>query len=363
MTLHLYFARKFVKTFLGLVAGFGVFLWLVELLENVRRFGGSAGFGKLAWLSLLHLPELLYQILTLIVLLASVVMFLNLARTSELVVSRASGRSALGSLMAPLLAAALMGGLVVAFVNPVVASLSRAHENALDQLRGEDSVVSLTREGLWLRQGRADRQIAIHAARANLDGTRLFDVTFFGFEPDGTPLYRVDAAEAGLTDGAWLLTDAKRWTFEGTVNPEATSERLETMRIASNLTEERIRDSFGTPSSIPIWDLAGFIVQLETAGFSARSHRVWFQSELARPLGFAAMVLVGAVFTLRHTRMGRTGVMVLLAVLSGFAVYLAGNLTTVMGENGQIPVSLAVWTPPVAAICLALAGLLHTEDG
>lgn len=363
MTLHFYFARKFLLTFLGLLAGFGVFLWLIELLEHVRRFGNDAGFGELAWLSLLHLPELLYQILTLIILLASVVLFLNLARTSEMVVSRASGRSALRSLMAPLLMAVTLGAITITLFNPMVAAMSRHYETEIDRMRGEESVVSISGEGLWLRQGRADRQIAINAQRANLDATRLFDVTFFGFSGDGIPLYRINAAEAGLTEGAWVLTDAKRWRFSDGENPEAESEQLGVMLIPSDLTQNRIRDSFGTPSSIPIWELGRFISQLETAGFSARSHRIWLQSELARPLGFAAMVLVGAVFTLRHTRMGRTGVMVLLAVLSGFAVYFAGNLTKVMGESGQIPVALAVWAPPVAAICLALSSLLHTEDG
>lgn len=364
MTLDRYFARKFLMAFLGLTAGFGVFLWLVELLEHVRRFSGDeVGFPMLAWLALLHMPEVLYQILTLIALLASVTMFLTLARTSELVVSRAAGRSALRSLVAPLVTALAIGAVAVALLNPLIAALSRSYEATMNELRGESSVVSISREGLWLRQGRADRQVAIHAAGANLDGTVLQDVTFFGFSPDGRPVYRVDAVEAELTEGAWVLTDAKRWRLDGPVNPEAEAEILGAMLIPSDLTQNRIRDSFGSPSAVPIWELPGFIAQLETAGFSARNHRVWLQSELARPLGLMAMVLVGAVFTLRHTRMGRTGLMVLLAVLAGFAVYFAISLSKVMGESGQIPVTVAVWAPPLAAVCLALAALLHTEDG
>ena len=34
MTLHLYFARRFLSTFLSILAGFAVFMWLVELLEQ-----------------------------------------------------------------------------------------------------------------------------------------------------------------------------------------------------------------------------------------------------------------------------------------------------------------------------------------
>ena len=102
---------------------------------------------------------------------------------------------------------------------------------------------------------------------------------------------------------------------------------------------------------------------LERAGFSARKHNVWFQMELALPLLLMAMVLVGAGFTMRHARSGQTGTMVLLAIVSGFAIFLLRNFAQVLGENGQIPVIAAAWSPPVAALLLALSLVLHLEDG
>lgn len=364
MTLHYYFARKFLMTFGVLIGGFTVFMWLVELLEHIRRFDSNeVGFPQLAYMALLHLPEVLYQILSLLVLLAAIAMFVNLARTSELVITRATGRSALRSLTAPVIAAMLLGVVFVAFGNPLVAALSKEYRAEENRMRGSERIVSVSREGLWLRQGSDSRQTAIHAESANLDGTQLFGVTFFGFDRSDVPLYRVDAAEAELSDGAWIVQDAKRWDFTTGLNPEATAEYSDMMRIATDLTRDQIRDSFGTPSAIPIWDLPAFIKKLETAGFSARSHRVWLQAELAKPLSFVAMVLMGAVFTLRHTRLGRTGLLVLFAVLSGFGVYFTSNLAQVMGDSGQIPVDVAIWAPPTAAILIALGLLLHFEDG
>ena len=135
------------------------------------------------------------------------------------------------------------------------------------------------------------------------------------------------------------------------------------MSLASNLTRDQILDSFGTPSAVPIWDLPAFIARLETAGFAARAHRVWFQMELALPLLLVAMVLMGAGFTMRHARFGRTGLMVLSALLLGFTLYFIRNFAAILGENGQIPVLLAAWGPPVAAVLLPLGLLLHLEDG
>lgn len=363
MTLHLYFARRFLGTFLSILAGFAIFMWLVELIEHIRRFdSGEVSFGQLAYLALLHMPEVLYEVLDLVVLLATVAMFISLARSSELVITRATGRSALRSLLSPVLAALLVGAAIVAIGNPLVAAISKKYDAEENRLRGTERVVSVSREGLWLRQGRPDRQTAIHAQTSNLDGTRLYGVTFLAFDREDAPLYRINAGIAELGDGMWLVSDAKRWSFGG-ANPEAGAETFATLTVPTDLTRDQIRDSFGTPSAIPIWDLPSFIARLEAAGFSARSHRVWFQSELAKPLGFVAMVLIGSVFTLRHTRAGRTGLMVLLAVLSGFGVYFVANLARLMGDSGQLPIAVAVWSPPLAAVLLALGLLLHLEDG
>ncbi|MEM8553850.1 MAG: LPS export ABC transporter permease LptG [Pseudomonadota bacterium] len=364
MKLHLYFAQKYLTLFFMILSGFFIFMWLVELLEHIRRFDASElGFAQLSYLAVLHLPQVLYQILTLVVLLTAVALFITLARTSELVIARATGRSALMSLLAPAAAALLLGLGTVAVLNPLVATTSKLYEVEVSKLRGNASTISVSSDGLWLRQGDGNKQTAIRAARTNLDGTVLFNVVFYGFSNDGTPIYRINATEAALGDGEWNLKNAKIWDFtiDGVVEENAII--AATHSVASDLTPEQIRDSFGTPSSISIWSLPAFIDQLESAGFSARNHVVWFHTELARPLSFVAMVFIGAVFTLRHTRFGRTGLMVLLAILSGFVVYFVSSLTQLMGQNGQLPVYLAVWSPSIAAICLAMALLLHMEDG
>jgi lipopolysaccharide export system permease protein len=365
MTLHFYFARRFFKTFLSVFLIFFAILSLIDLVEQIRRFGGAeAGFGTLIALTLLNTPEGLYRILPLITILATLALFLGLARSSELVVTRASGRSALKSLIAPVIIAFLIGVIAVAAINPIVAATQKQYETVAARISGEASTLSVSKEGLWLRQGSRDGQTVIRAARANLDGTVLFDVTFLGYDPVGAPTYRIEAARAELVPGAWKISNAKEWRFDTSAPiPEVDSFESDQMSLASNLTRNQILDSFGTPSSIPIWELPRFIARLEAAGFSARAHRTFLHMELALPLLLAAMVLVGAGFTMRHTRFGRIGFMVLMALALGFTLYFIRNFAAILGENGQVPIVLAAWGPPVAAVLLPLGLLLHLEDG
>jgi lipopolysaccharide export system permease protein len=350
---------------LGVFGAFAAMLSLLDLIDEIRRYGGQGlRFTQLISLTLLNIPAALYRVLPLVMILATLALFLGLARSSELVVTRAAGRSALRAVTAPLIVAFLAGLVAVALLNPIVAATTNRYELLSDRYEGKEaSALSISEEGLWLREGGEDGQTVINAAHSNADGTALRDVSFLGFDLEGSPEWRVEAAGARLVDGGWLVNDAKRWRFDTTANPESEAERFDTLMLDSSLTLDEIRASFGTPSTIPIWAMPQYIQRLEKAGFAARQHRVWLQMELANPLFYAAMVLVAAAFTLRHTRFGRTGVMILGALLMAFSLYFVRNFAQILGENGQIPVMLAAWGPPIATLLLPLGLLLHLEDG
>ncbi len=365
MKLDLYFGRRFFGAFLLVTSVFFGIVFLIDLVEQMRRFSSDqVGLMEGMRLALLNAPSSMYRMLPLLVILATITLFLSLARTSEMVVTRASGRSALRSLVAPVFSAIIIGVIGVAVFNPIVAATSKQFEIVSSRYANSGaSISSVSDKGLWLRQASGDGQIVIQAQRSNLDGTRFFGVVFYGFDATGAVSYRINAAEAVLEPGAWVLSKAKRWTFDAQDNPETAAVLQAKLEVPSDLTRDQIRDSFGEPSAIPIWELPNFISQLKRAGFSALQHQVWLQMELANPALLAAMVLIGAGFTMRHTRFGRTGLMVLFAVLLGFSIYFLRNFAQVLGENGQLPVYVAAWAPPLAGICMSLGLLLHTEDG
>lgn len=364
MTLQIYFARRFLASMIMVIAIFGGLLWLTDTVENLRRYDPDVvGFPQAAGLAALKLPENLYQILPIMTVLATVSLFVRMARTSELVVTRAAGRSAIRALTAPVTVIALVGMLAVAVLNPVIAATSKMYQQRSDELNGGARVLSISDEGLWLRQGTRTGQLVIHAARASADATVLFETTFIAFSDAGSPIWRMQAARAELIPGAWDIQGAKIWPLAGVENPETRAEVKPAHRVDTDLTQEQIRDSFGAPATIAIWDLPEFIDRLERAGFSAREHRVWLHMELASPLFLVAMVLIGAGFTMRHTRMGNTGRMILLAVLSGFFLFFLKSFAQVLGDTGKVAPILAAWFPAIAGVLLPISLLLHTEDG
>ncbi|HRO12044.1 LPS export ABC transporter permease LptG [Amaricoccus sp.] len=365
MTLWRYILRSFLRAVLGVFAVIALVVILFTAVENMRRYDESgANPGDVIRVTLLQAPEILYQVFPLVLMLASLVTFLRFARTSELVVMRAAGISALRLIAVPVVAALLIGVGFVAAVNPfVAASIKRGQALVDDFGRDGDSLLSFSKEGVWLRQGDPGGQTVIQAMRTNADGTVLTGVTMHRFDDAGTLNARIQAPEAKLTPGAWNLSEAYEWRLDPDGSFNRTPASGGDLYLPTTLTSEEILESFAPPETVGFWDLGRFISQMEESGFSGLRHRLFLQSELAKPALFAAMVLIGAAFALRPTRFGQTGVMILLAVLAGFALYFLKDFAESLGGRGQIPLMVAAWTPPVAAILLAVGLLLHLEDG
>lgn len=369
MILARYVARRFLRSFLLVAGAFLLILLLIDMIEMIRRYANrDIALVEAARLAALNMASSFYAILPLITVLAGIALFLGLARTSEMVAIRASGRSALKVVTAPAVAAAMLGAATVALLNPMVAATGQLFDDAVSEIERNDmQTFSLGDSGVWLRQavvedGQEAGQVVIRARRASPDATTLYDATFLVFDGDSGPVRRIEAREARLGNGAWQLSGVRDYPLDQP-NPEAAALSGETLALASDLTAQRIREGFGRPEAVPVWQLPGFIAGLERAGFSAARHRVWFQMELARPFLMAAMVLIAAAFTMQHVRGRNVGIAVLLAFAGGIGLFFLRNMAQVLGDNGQITPAMAAWTPPLVGALLALTLILQREDG
>lgn len=364
MTLSRYLLMGFLRSVLGVFAVIALVIALFSGVDYLRRYTEeSATMGDIIHLTLLGMPETLYDIFPLILMLASLACFLRLARTSELVVMRAAGIAALRLIAVPVMASIVLGLLAVGLFNPFVAATMRESQILEDDIENESaSFLSFSTEGIWLRQADPDGQTVIQAARANTSGTILSRVRMHRFDGSRMLYARIEAPVARLTAGAWRIDNASVWEKA----PDGRFERVVHQArydLPTSLTTEQILESFAAPEMIGFWKLPGFIDEIENAGFSGQRHRLFFQSELARPLLYAAMVLIGATFSLRPQRFGQTGVMILLAILAGFALYFFRDFAESLGAQGQIPLVVSAWAPALSAILFALGLLLHLEDG
>jgi lipopolysaccharide export system permease protein len=170
-------------------------------------------------------------------------------------------------------------------------------------------------------------------------------------------LWRIEASIATLTRRNWIRDNAR------TIRPDQFPQPPELMNLPTDLTVNRVQESFASPDTLSFWALPGFIGLLDRSGFSSIRHRLHFHARsLCRCLR-RRMTLVSAGFSMRPARRGGVVRIIGSGVIAGFALFVVSKFAEEIGQSGPFPVILAAWAPAASGLMLAVALLLHTEDG
>lgn len=361
-TISRYILRQFLLWFLVVFATIVAVIGLIDAIELLRRGSGRPGAtaSVVTGMALLRTPFLAQEAVPFAVMFGGIFTFLKLTRNHELVVVRAAGVS-VWQFLTPALAAAIVIGIFnVTVLNPLSAiMLSQFEELEGRYFTGRSSLLAVSSQGIWLRQTGPDGegQTVVHAARVQPDELQLEDVIVFEFTKDDQFVGRVDAESARLLDGKWELSEA--WI----TRPARAGVFVERHDLPTDLTADKIQESFASPDTVAFWNLPRFIKVLEETGFSPVAHRLQFHALLAEPILLAAMVMIAASFSLRLTRRGGTLLLVGAGVLTSFFLFLLTNVVQALGLGASVPVILAAWTPAGFCLMAGLTMLLHLEDG
>jgi len=358
-TLYRYLAVQF---FLGVVVVYTAFLVLafsIDIVDLLNRTAGrDVAMPVIIGMAVLQLPDLGQKMMPFAILLGGVFTFVRLSRSNELVAARAAGVSAWDFMLPPLAVAVLTGVVAVTLFTPLSARMfSEFAGLEARYIKGEASQLSVSQNGLWLRQGDENQQSVIHALHVANQGEHLENVIVFLYGANDAFKGRIDAQTAQLGDRVWQLTDAY---VSGTSGAPVHHSQY---AIPTTLTPAQIQDSYASPDTLSFWDLPGFIRVDQAAGLSATRYELYLYTLYALPVLFAAMVFMAASFSLRPSREGGFAKIILFSAACGFGVYFFSDMTRVMGQSGALPIMLAASAPAIASIFIGMTLVFNQEDG
>lgn len=360
LTLSWYLIRRYCLNFFVLLAALLVVIYLFDTIELLRRAAkmDNVPLSLTLQMGLYKLPEVGQLVFPFAILFSAMLTFWQLARRHELVIVRSSGLSVWQFLMPVILAAFMIGVLKITVINPVGALFVSKFENLESEyLEHKSSLVTLSEQGLWLRQEHDEGIAILHSASIKMPDWVLNKVMVFFFSPENNFVRRIDAQTARLEEG--------QWTFDQAVinAPQQTPEQTSFLTMATDLTVGELENSFSTPETISFWKLRSYIKVLEETGFDSTALKIHFQNLLAQPLLFMAMILLAASVSLRPPRLRGTSVLIISGVLIGFVVFFTSSLLLALGISQQIPVIIAAWFPAIISFLLGIGAMMVLEDG
>ncbi len=312
------------------------------------------------------IPYILYNTTPLCALVAVLITFGSLNRTSELTAMKATGISLYRVVIPVLVLCAAIAVGLFAFDEFYLPAANRRQESLRATIKGKPAQTFLRPDRKWI-SGQTGNQSDIPANTdsrpgnhiTHTDPSRIFyyqffdadknvfaNLTVFEFTPGTFTLQRrIFAASAHWDEHAnqWVFENGWQRTFAGETTSSYQPFSLSTFpEIREQPTYFKKEDR---PSQeMNYGELSRYITDLSQSGFDTMRLRVQLNRKLAYPLITLVMAILAIPFALS---MGKRGSLAGIATAIGLAIayWVVAGLFEAMGNVNTLPAMLAAWSP------------------
>jgi len=326
-----------LATFLVLALVFTFFELLTDIVRNKVPLVTVAEY---LWnLS----PSLLYLMAPMAVLLAVLITFGLLDKSSELIAMKASGFSVYRATLPIIVISAAFATALFVFDQLYIPHTNREQEILRNEIKGKPAQTYLQADRKWIfGQSNEIYYYRLFDPESNVFG----GISIFEFDPNTFQLTRrIYADRAHWEDRLhkWIFEQGWVRTLHG-----SSIQDYRTFDVATfnELNEEPsyFKKEVKQSSEMNYEELRRYIDDLQQSGFDTVRLKVQLQKKIAFPV----IALVMAVLAIPFSASGRRGgALVGVAVAIGIAVvyWMTSGLFEAMGNANQLPALLAAWAP------------------
>jgi LPS export ABC transporter permease LptG/LPS export ABC transporter permease LptF len=295
------------------------------------------------------IPFIISQVTPICSLLAVLVTFGSLNRSSELTAMKATGIS-LYRVVAPiLLLAAILAAALFAFNETYLPDANRKQEALRAEIKGKPAQTFQLPGRTWIsgQTNRAGDPVRIFYYQAFDPARNVFaDLSVFEFDAQGFTLQRRIYAKSVQWDSTvnrWIFDNGWLRTFSGT-----TVASYQPFTVAT-FPEIREQPAYFNKENKPsdemsYAELNKYIADLRQSGFNTVELRVQLHNKLSVPAISFIMAIIAVPFALT---MGKRGGLMGVATAIGVALayWTLGQIFSSMGNVSTLPPMLAAWSP------------------
>ena len=326
------------------------FFDFVDQFGELRR-GAEAGYsvGYALLYVALQLPNHLYELLPITVLIGTIYVMARLAESSEYTILRTSGLGPQRALVTLLSLGLGFVALTFVFGDYVAPAANKASQQLQARFLGD---ITIGRTGAWMKDRQEAHNYSVNVGSLSSDGD-MAQVRIFEFDPNGGQLTSTtQAAKGSFGDGGWRLQDVTRRSYEKADPNRATLkvDKLPEWHWPTTITMDMVAAALLSPDKMQTLDLYQYINHLQANGQSAQRYEIEFWRKVFYPLSCLVMMVLALPFAYLHFRSGNIAGYVFLGVLVGISFFLLNNVFGFVGN-------LRNWEPWIAA---ALPGILYS---
>ncbi len=305
------------------------------------------------WFVLLNMPQQIYELMPIGVLIGTLLGLGQLARGSELTVMRAAGVSIWRIAGSVAMAGVLLIALAVLcgeFLAPPLQAMAK-QQKALSKF---SNISFARRGGAWVRDGNLLINVMQQSGRGEFGGMRVFELS-----PDHRLVAMSTAATATVEpDGSWRLSQYATTRFDG---EQIQSAHESSREFSSAVGGDFLGLTVVQPRELESRVLFGLIRHLRENGLDSAAQEFAFWSRIARTSAIVFAGLLAVPFVFGSLRSAGSGARMMVGVLIGVSFFFVQRTL----ESGAIvfqasPLLLA-WLPTALLATAALVLVARTR--
>ena len=349
---------------IALVAmGFLALFFFFDLVDELQHLGKNNGLPSglptasdiyqirhaLVYVGLL-VPNHLYELLPISVLIGTIFVMARLAQSSEYTILRTSGLDPWRALKMLL----SLGGVFVILSFMIGDYLAPLSERTAQLLKSRyQGVITVGQTGAWLKEKQAYNTVIANVRTLSPDNEML-GLQIFEFNSKGLVVSKMLAASASFAlDDSWQLHNVSRTEFNLPADAANASNAIKqsadvvkksmaSFRWPTEITQEMVSVALLKPERMGTLDLFNYIRHLDANGQSAQRYEIEFWKKVFYPLSCLVMVMLALPFAYLHFRSGGIAAYVFAGVMMGISFFLLNNVFGYVGN-------LQNWQPWLAA--------------
>ena len=246
-----YLAKEFIKIILNMTLVFLCLGIIMNIFEEINFFKDlNIGISLPIFLSLLIVPNLLYNMFPFIMLLTGMWFFLRIKKNDEVIALKVSGMSNFSLMLIPCFLAIFVGIIFITSINPITSVLVKKYENIKGSYeKDQEYLAAITENGIWIKEKNLEKNNIIRSE--NLKINNLMNVTIYEFDKDNNFVRRIEAESANISSLKWILKNVKIIDENGNI----LSENVENISYLSIYDINKIKSLYANLDTISFWNI------------------------------------------------------------------------------------------------------------
>jgi len=353
-----YLTKEFLKVVLNITFIFVCLGFIVNLFEEINFFKDyQVGIQVPIYMSMLFVPNLVYNIFPFIILLSGIWFFLKIKKTDEIIALKASGISNLSIINVPSMLAVILGIVLVTSISPLTSVMIKKYESIKSSYEKEkESLASVTVNGIWIKEKTSESNYIIQSSK--YDDFYLMDISIYQFDNDYNFIKRIEAKKANISTSTWKLNNVNITDKDGNV----LSNGDDAFYYKSLYDINKIKSLYSNLDTVSFWSIKKEIKLLEERGYSTKEMEAKMHQSFAFPFFLLSMVLLSGFFTLGTKFKESNWTYVFIAIITSVIIFYFNDFSSALSKTDKLSVEVSVWMPIVIIFIFSAVGMLHANQ-